>query len=152
MDNFLFVIGVGVCVYALFLDLAKIAHWLPVRLFLDGLFGGLGVRASGVLRQPRNRHLRRVLDDDDDRGPPRRPNGKPARQPRPDTPSPSSEATTRASLARSDATSALTHLGYKRRDALAATKAAQAALDQGAPAAALIRYALALLSRGSVAA
>ena len=78
MNTLLFCIGVFVCVHALFSDLTKIARWLPVRLFLDGLFGGLGVRASGVLRRPRPRRRARLIRSaraalDDEAREPRRP-------------------------------------------------------------------------------
>jgi hypothetical protein len=152
MTTLCFIIGVGVCVHALAADLAKIARWAPVRWFFEGLFGGLGVRASGVLRRPRNRHLRHVFDDDE--GPSVPPRKRARTTPRP-PPLPSSpndtEVSQRASLAASDTVSALINLGYKRREALAAAKSAQAALDHGAPVAALIRYALASLSNRKVA-
>ena len=65
-----------------------------VRWFLEGFFGGLGLRASGLFRRPRrSRIIRRASDrDDDDRDPPRRPKDKPARAPRPSIPSPGDEA------------------------------------------------------------
>jgi hypothetical protein len=52
MTALCFIVGVGAVVYAIFSDLAKIARWFPIKFFLEGLFGGLGLRLSGVFRQP----------------------------------------------------------------------------------------------------